>query len=81
MYKENFAWKIKKAREDAGYTQQQVAELTGISRVIIARLETGAREPSLENLGTLIDFYEVKADWILGTGKTDRKTAPPQAAR
>lgn len=69
MYKENFHNKIKKARNEAGYTQQQVADLTGISRVTITRLESGTREPSLEDLGTLIDFYEVNADWILGTGK------------
>lgn len=83
MYKETFASKIKKAREEAGYTQQQISELTGISRVTIARLETGTREPNLEDLGTLIDFYEVSADWILGTGikKTDGKAEPPQAAR
>lgn len=69
MYKETFNEKIKKAREEAGYTQKQVSEITGISRVTISRIETGTREPCLEDLGTLIDFYEVSADWILGTGK------------
>ena len=78
MYKETFASKIKKAREDAGYTQKQVSELTGISRVTIARIETGTREPSLEDFGTLVDFYEVSADWVLGTGK---RTKLSQAAR
>lgn len=69
MYKENFQEKIKKARQDAGYTQTQVATATGISQSIIAYMETGKREPSLENLGILVDFYEVSADWVLGTGK------------
>lgn len=69
MYKENFKEKIKKARLDAGYTQKQVADATGISQSIIAYMETGKREPSLENMGILIDFYEVSADWVLGTGK------------
>lgn len=68
MYKETFAEKIKKARIEAGYSQKEVEKMTGISQPIIAYLETGKREPSLENLGTLIDFYEVSADWILGTG-------------
>ena len=68
MYKETFNKKIRKAREEAGYTQKQVSDITGISRVTISRIETGTREPSLEDLGTLIDFYEVSADWILGTG-------------
>ncbi|MBD5451284.1 MAG: helix-turn-helix transcriptional regulator [Lachnospiraceae bacterium] len=67
MYKESFVDRIKKARIDAGYTQNQVAEITGISQPILSNLETGEREPSLENLGVLADFYEVSVDWLLGT--------------
>ncbi len=68
MYKETFAERLKKAREATGFTQREVAKETGISQPILAYLETGKREPSLENLGILIDFYEVSADWLLGTG-------------
>lgn len=67
MYKESFHARIKKARLDAGYTQTQVANETGISQSIIAYLETGKREPSLENLGILADFYNVSTDYLLGT--------------
>lgn len=67
MYKECFTQKIKKARLDAGYTQNQVADATGISQSIIAYMETGKREPSIENLGILADFYSVSVDWLLGT--------------
>ncbi len=69
MYKESFHIKIKKAREEAGYTQKQVEEMTGITQPLLSKMEKGIREPSLENMGILIDFYEVSADWILGTGK------------
>lgn len=68
MYREVLPQKLKKARLEAGYTQKQVAEITGISQAIISNIENGNREPSIENLGILIDFYEVSADWILGTG-------------
>lgn len=68
MYKETFPQRMKKARLEAGYTQLQVADATGISQSIISNIENGNREPSIETLGTLIDFYEVSADWILGTG-------------
>lgn len=70
MYRETLPQKMKKARLEAGYTQQQVAKITGISQAIISNIENGNREPSIENLGILIDFYEVSADWILGTGIT-----------
>lgn len=69
MYSEHFPEKIKKARLDAGYTQLQVAKITGISQAILSNMENGNREPSLENLGILADFYEVSTDWLLGTGK------------
>ncbi len=68
MYRESFPEKIKKARLDAGYTQVQVAKITGISQAIISNMENGNREPSLENLAILADFYEVSIDWLLGTG-------------
>ena len=68
MYKDYYSKKLKKARERAGYTQKQVEDLTGITQPILSRIERGYREPSIENLCTLIDFYEVSADWILGTG-------------
>ena len=69
MYKETFAQKLKKARLDAGYTQQQVSEITNISQNTISRYENSEREPDIENLAILIDFYEIDANWILGTGK------------
>lgn len=72
MYVETFAQKLKKAREDTGFTQREVAKETGITQSVLARYETGKLEPNIEVLGILIDFYNVSADWILGTrgGKT-----------
>ena len=67
IYKEAFASKLKKARIDTGFTQTEVAKETGISQPIIAYLEAGKREPSIENLGILIDFYNIDANWILST--------------
>jgi transcriptional regulator with XRE-family HTH domain len=69
MYCESFASKLKKAREDTGFTQREVAKETGITQSVLARYETGKLEPNLEVLGILTDFYGVSADWLLGTGK------------
>lgn len=69
MYKESFKDKIKQARNDAGYTQQQTADILKIPRSTIANYEIGRTEPDIETLCKLIDFYEVSADWVLGTGK------------
>ena len=68
MYVENFAAKLKEARKQIGYTQSQVAEHIGVSRINITNYELGRTQPDIETLGKLIDFYEVSADWILSTG-------------
>lgn len=67
MYKESYHAKIKKARINLGYTQNEVAKETGIKQDTISKIENGVREPSLENIGILADFYEVSVDWLLGT--------------
>ena len=41
---------IKTVRKDKGYTQEQLAVISGVGRVTIARIETGACKPSLETL-------------------------------
>lgn len=67
MYTESLNLKLKKARLDTGLNQMEVAEYTKIPQSTIARFETGNRYPSAEQLGILADFYEVSADWLLGT--------------
>lgn len=67
MYVEGFASKLKKARKDTGFTQRDVAKETGIPQSTIAKLETQKLEPSIETLGILADFYQVDANWLLGT--------------
>lgn len=67
MYREAFPSKIKKARENTGFTQREVAKEVSLPQSTIAKYETGKLEPSLETLGLLADFYNVSADWLLGT--------------
>ncbi len=66
MYREVFPTRIKKARLDTGFTQQEVANETGISQSLIAKYETGKLEPDLEKLGILCDFYNKPADYFIG---------------
>jgi transcriptional regulator with XRE-family HTH domain len=66
MYKEIFASRIKKARQEAGYTQQQVSNITGIPQSTITKYETGKLEPDIEKLGILAQFYNVSLNWLLG---------------
>lgn len=67
MYREAFPQKIRKAREETGLTQREVAKAINLPQSTIAKYETGKLEPSLETLGQLADFYGVSVDWLLGT--------------
>ena len=72
MYIEAFAEKLKKARETAGYTQRQVAEILNLKQPTIASYELGRTQPDLETLGKLADFYCISVDWLLGTKGENR---------
>ncbi len=67
MYQESFPSKLKKARQNTGFTQREVAKELTISKSTIASYEMGRTQPDIEMLGTLADFYEVSVDWLLGT--------------
>lgn len=69
MYKDGFAEKLKKARKNSGFTQEEVASETKIPRSTLANYELGRTEPDIETLGILIDFYNIDARWLIGTQK------------
>lgn len=75
MYVESFASKLRKARENTGFTQREVAKELRISKSTIASYETGRTQPDIEMLGLIADFYNVSLDWLLGTngGKKESK--------
>lgn len=67
MYFESFPQKLQKARNDTGLTQREVEKETGIKQSTLAGYETGRTQPDIETLGQLIDFYNIPANWLLGT--------------
>lgn len=67
MYKEGFASKLKKAREEKELLQIDVAVALDIPRSTLANYETGRTEPDIETIGKLITFYGIDANWLLST--------------
>ena len=60
-------------REDNDLTQAQVAQVLGTSQTMYARYERGANEMPLRHLVTLCHFYNVSADYFLGTMPDKRR--------
>lgn len=60
------AARLKLAREMAGLTQNQVAELLQLHRPTISEIEAGRRRVAAEELLQLSEIYDVSISWITG---------------
>ncbi|HXL23833.1 MAG TPA: helix-turn-helix transcriptional regulator [Candidatus Dormibacteraeota bacterium] len=49
---------LKKRREDVGLSQQELAQIAGITRSVIANYETGVTFPSLDNAMRMYQVFE-----------------------
>ena len=63
--------RIKKARAQAGLSQDKLAELVGVSRPALARWESGDNEPTLCNLSRLAVVLHVSSDYLLCIEEND----------
>lgn len=63
------AW-LRQCRKEKGLSQLQVAIYCDITEKAYQNYELMTREPRLEILNRLADFYQVSLDYL--TGRTDR---------
>lgn len=69
MPREAFAVTLKMLRLARGLTQQELAKQLGLSPVTISGYELGLREPSIEMLERIADYFGVSVDYLLGREK------------
>lgn len=62
----SFSTVLKQLRERENLTQEELAKRLGISRSRLASYEQGQREPDLELLEVIADFFNVDMDYLLG---------------
>jgi transcriptional regulator with XRE-family HTH domain len=56
---EKFGERIRKLRDDRGWTQIYLSVHTGLSRTFISDLELGHKEPCLRTMEILADGFEI----------------------
>lgn len=61
-----FGKRLRSARLNSHLTQQQVADMLGVTVNSYQKYEQAMRSPSLETLVKLSDIFNVPTDWILG---------------
>ncbi|SDO66016.1 DNA-binding transcriptional regulator, XRE-family HTH domain [Eubacterium maltosivorans] len=58
--------RIKELREQAGYTQNEIAKKLNLSRSNISQWESGLSVPTLKNALQLKELYGVSLDYLMG---------------
>lgn len=64
-----FHLRIRELRTSRKLSQQELADQLGISKSSVNMYERGEREPGLDTLEAIADFFNVDMDYL--TGKTD----------
>lgn len=57
--------RIRRERKKLSLTQEQLAEMTGVSHAYIGQIERGERNPTLETLVNLANRLGVSIDYLL----------------
>ncbi len=58
--------RLRELRLENNFTLKYVAERLNVTIRTICRYEDGSREPSIDTLKALCDFYDVSADYLIG---------------
>lgn len=61
-----FPRRLQRLRERRRMSRKALGELCGLSKDMIGQYERGQREPSVDTLVKLADFFEVSTDCLLG---------------
>ena len=58
--------RLKELRLEKGLRLKDVADAMGLTLRAICNYEAGTREPSIDILKKLCDFFDVSADYLIG---------------
>ncbi len=64
--KKQIGKRLKESRKAAGYTQEQIAQIMGMTQQQYSRFENGIYELNYAQLVKLCNLYDISADYLLG---------------
>lgn len=71
----NFETRLYELRKKAGLSQEELANLVGVSRQAVQKWEAGTSRPDLDNLTALAGYFNVTLDWLI-TGREPELSQP-----
>lgn len=66
MKKSGFCDRLRRVREDAGYTQEQVAASLETVPEYVRKVENAQVCPSIAKVYAMAEMYDVNIDWLCG---------------
>ena len=77
MYQDIIRKRLIAERQEAGLSQQALADQIKEQQSKIAKIELGTRMPDVEIIGKLAELYGISVDWLFGLGQK-RPNEPKQ---
>lgn len=68
---ELFGKKLRKLRQQYGYTQSDLGKILGVSQGEIGKYERGEHEPNFARLIQVSKHFKVTTDYLLGVNNKD----------
>ena len=84
MNYQDFGERVRKKRQQKGWTQEMLAKELGVSTSFVGHIERGSRKASLETLVQIANVLEVSMDYLLAASlkhhapKEERPSLPPK---
>lgn len=73
--------RLRMLRKQKKLSQQEIAEMIGVTRQAYSHYELGRRNPDYKQLVTLCDFYGVSLEYLLGRSDEEIRPASPRAVK
>lgn len=73
-----FNERLRLLREERGLSQQDLGNVLSLSKANVSKFETGKLQPSLQHLITLIQYFTVSGEFLLGISDERKGTQPQQ---
>ena len=64
--KEVFGTRLRQVRKSAGESQEDLAEILGVTATQVSDMEKGKKTTTLEKFALICEHYQVSSDYLLG---------------
>ena len=72
----DFRERLFELRRQAGLSQEELANLVGVTRQAVQKWEAGASRPDMDNLASLAEYFKVSLDYLVTGKETSPLSAP-----